>query len=249
MQTLTKFWETNSDAIWVSLITGFIFFVLGPIGVWFSGRKIKREKIRKAMETLLDVVEEMLVSGESIPAWKIPTLFRAVESENGVSLAEVYDHDDLFDDVILRFSKSKHLDPNQKTKYAETVEELRVSMKKATETKQARPILPSYIKTIENLREEIKKGEKEKALGHLAHLQDRITRDREIDIFNPFRLYVRIARQKPKMAIAVSVITLIIYGFLVQFMLRSINDKEPNKAVQPTPTAGTDAAAQPPRQP
>jgi hypothetical protein len=56
-QWLSDFWNNNSGNIIVSLI----FFILGPIGVWFSGRRIRLERIKKAKETLLDVFESMVV--------------------------------------------------------------------------------------------------------------------------------------------------------------------------------------------
>jgi hypothetical protein len=57
-----EFWKQNSTSIIISLIVGFVFFVLGPLGLWFSGKRIRKERIRKAKETLLDLLEEMIVN-------------------------------------------------------------------------------------------------------------------------------------------------------------------------------------------
>lgn len=98
----------------VSLGVGLVFFVLGPIGVWFSGRKIRRERIRKAKEMLIDLIEGMLVSQEAITTAKLKQLFNAVEREVETSIDSEYDLERLFEDISLRFQRSKHLDATQK---------------------------------------------------------------------------------------------------------------------------------------
>ena len=59
---ISQFWHENSANIIVSLIIGFVFFVLGPLGLWFSGKRIRRERLRKAKETLIDLLEGMVTS-------------------------------------------------------------------------------------------------------------------------------------------------------------------------------------------
>ena len=245
LETLAKFWAANSAAILISIVTGFLFFVLGPIGVWFSGKKIRRERTRKSIESLLDLVEGMLVSGEAIDATKVSTLFRGVERENSVDLEDSYDTDSLFDDLTLRFAKSRHLDPNQKNKYGETVEALRESIRKAREARSEKPAPISHAKLFEGLRAEIMKGDKARALGFLAHLQDKIVRERDADSYNPFRSYLRIYRRNPRVAITVTVLTLILYGFMIQTFILSKDKNRPNQTLQGTPGTVPSSSTEP----
>ena len=101
-----NFCHNNSSNIIVSFITGLIFFVLGPIGLWFSRKKIKQERTRKAKDALLDIVEGMLVNQEKIDEQKLSVLFRDVERDIDVDLGENYDVDRLLEDITLRFEKA-----------------------------------------------------------------------------------------------------------------------------------------------
>jgi hypothetical protein len=81
MDQLIVFWNENSSSIVVSFVVGFIFFVLGPIGVWFSGRKIRRERVQKAKDLLIDLVEGMIVSHEEITLEKLKKMYRAINNK------------------------------------------------------------------------------------------------------------------------------------------------------------------------
>src|SRR2546430_16407249 len=108
MEQLSLFWKANADVIVISLVVGFLFFVLGPIGVWFSGRKIRRERQRKAKEMLVDLVEGMIVTQEEVTPAKLGSIFNAVEREVEVEIGGSYDPERLFEDVMLRFQRSRH---------------------------------------------------------------------------------------------------------------------------------------------
>ena len=126
MEELIQFWNDNSANIIISIAVGLVFFVLGPLGLWFSGRKIRKERIRKAKEMLIDLVEGMIVNQEQITNSKLRKVFSAVEREVEVSIDADYNLERLFEDVILRFQRSKHLDPSQKDTYSKSLSELSV---------------------------------------------------------------------------------------------------------------------------
>jgi hypothetical protein len=121
---IKQFFIDNSSSIIVSLIIGAIFFILGPLGLWFSGKKVKREKINKAKSELLDLIESMLVNNEKITTSKLVTLFRAVERQNGNNLGLDSDLNNILEDLTLRFARSKHLSSDQKDSYIEKIDAL-----------------------------------------------------------------------------------------------------------------------------
>ena len=122
--TIKQFLIDNQASIWVSLIVGAIFFILGPLGLWFSGKKVKREKINKAKSELLDLIESMLVNKEQITISKLLTLFRAIERQNSVNLGLDTDLNNILEDLSLRFAKSKHLSSDQKDAYLKQIDDL-----------------------------------------------------------------------------------------------------------------------------
>jgi len=115
--TVSEFTSNNWSSIIISIITGLIFFVLGPLGLWFSNRKIRREKIKKAKEQILDLIESMLVNNETINVKKLSHVFHAIGRQNSVNLEFDIDLNDILEDLILRFAGSKHLSANQKDEY------------------------------------------------------------------------------------------------------------------------------------
>ena len=90
LDSILEFWRSNSASIIVSLIVGFLFFVLGPLGLWFSGRKIRRERIRKAKDSLLDLLEGMVVNQAPTGERKLRSVFRAIEREIDIDLSGEY---------------------------------------------------------------------------------------------------------------------------------------------------------------
>jgi len=89
-EALAQFWHDNSANIVVSLLVGFVFFVLGPMGLWFSGKKIRRERIRKAKEMLIDLLEGMIVNQAAVDEDKLRSVFRAVERDIDTDLSGEY---------------------------------------------------------------------------------------------------------------------------------------------------------------
>ena len=118
MDSIAAFWSANYENILISFGIGFVFFVLGPMGLWFSGRKIRKERIEKAKDMMIDLVEGMIVNQEDITNVKLRKLFGAIEREVNVAIDSAYDLERLFEDVALRFQRSKHLDTQQKNDYS-----------------------------------------------------------------------------------------------------------------------------------
>jgi len=175
---LVHFWQANSNAVLISLGTGFIFFVLGPIGVWFSGRRIRTERRRRASQALLDLLEDMLVSGEQIHPTNLSALFRAMERETDVVLEGFYDAETLFEDLALRFAKSRHLDATQKNKYSDEIhrisQEIAASARVLPEKSGERSIPRAYTKMFEELRQAINNTDTQKASTLVSELEKRL---------------------------------------------------------------------------
>lgn len=219
MEQLAIFWNTNADAIIVSLIVGFIFFVLGPIGVWFSGRKIRKERQRKAKDLLVDLVEGMIVTQEEVTPAKLGGMFRAVEREVEVEIGDSYDLERLFEDVMLRFQRSKHLDAAQKDAYSKRLAELSDSLKKKDRTVE-RVIPRAYEKIFSDLREVSAAGDKEKLPLIIAELEKRLshsTSERDA-VFSALNMYSRLAKEHPAMFIAVTIGVLAFYAYVLNYL-------------------------------
>ena len=152
-----------------------MFFVLGPIGVWFSGRRIRKERVRKAKELLIDLIEGMIVTQEQITTSKLKQPFNAVEREVETTIDADYDLERLFEDVSLRFQRSKHLDATQKDAYSTTLLSLGDSIKKAEET-GARVIPRSYRALFEDLRTSITEGSSDRSLNAINELEEKVSK-------------------------------------------------------------------------
>lgn len=218
---ITGFWNANSGNIIVSLIAGFIFFVLGPIGVWFSGRKIRLERTRKAKEVLLDLFEGMLVGEETIDEQKLSILFRATEREIDVNLGQRYDIESLLEDVVLRFEKSKHLDAGQKDKYANEVRRLSQEIKVKTERPKEGTVPRPYAKIIDNLKEALTENDLSTANKTVTELEERLVTDTTSDEFplNVFRVYRRLYERNPLLFLSLLLLTIIAYFIFIYFVI------------------------------
>lgn len=218
-ESVSKFFIDNQSSIIVSLIIGAIFFILGPLGLWFSGKKVKREKIKKAKDEFLDLIESMLVSNENFSRAKILTLFRAIERQNGISLELESDIENLLEDLSLRFARSKHLSAEQKDDYATRIDNLIVNLNE--QPNQAKDIsflirereIPKSIKTIINdLKAESENLNSEKLNEIIEKLEKYHKRPSD-----PFLLAVRIMKEKPKLFLWVLVVYITIIFLLLYF--------------------------------
>ncbi len=218
MDQIISFWTQNSSNIVVSFVIGFVFFVLGPIGVWFSGRKIRRERIKKAKELLIDLAEGMIVSHEEITLEKLKKMFRAIEREVDVSIDSHYDLERLFEDVMLRFQRSKHLDSEQKDAYAKKLSELNSFLAKKDQVKETVNIPKSYEKLFSELSSNIERNEKEAINENLEELKKKVARRNGINdpILNVFGFYLRFLQEKPVLFIVALILSISIYIVLLQ---------------------------------
>lgn len=179
-ESIKQFFIDNSSSIIVSLIIGAIFFVLGPLGLWFSGKKVKREKINKAKSELLDLIESMLVNNEKITISKLITLFRAVERQNGNNLGLDSDLNNILEDLTLRFAKSKHLSSEQKDSYIEKIDAL-INSIKSEESRNLKDNnqreIPKSLKSIITelkLETESANGDSKKMIDKIQQLEDKL---------------------------------------------------------------------------
>lgn len=218
MNQLIVFWNENSSSIVVSFVVGFIFFVLGPIGVWFSGRKIRRERVQKAKDLLIDLVEGMIVSHEEITLEKLKKMYRAIEREVDVSIDSHYDLERLFEDVMLRFQRSKHLDSEQKDTYAKKLSELTDLLSENAQRKEVVNIPKSYEKLFTELSKSIDSNDKDAINVSLEQLKKRVSRSNDFNdpILNIFGIYLRILREKPALFVVSLILAIALYAIILQ---------------------------------
>lgn len=215
--SITRFWNDNQSSIVVSIIVGAIFFVLGPLGLWFSGKKVRKEKTNKAKADILDLFESMLVNKENMTVSKLLTLFRAIERSNSINLSIDTDLTNLLEDLTLRFSRSKHLSADQKDQYLTQIDKLIQELNTQDKAQESgtsltiRELPKSYKSLVEELKEEASKHESEELNKKVENIEKRLM----IRPTEPIALMARIIREKPKQAIA----GLIIYVIIIFLML------------------------------
>ena len=215
-----NFITANASSIIISISVGLIFFVLGPLGLWFSKRKIRREKVKKAQENLLDIVEGMLVNDEDITENRLSSLFFAVSRENGINLEVESDIENLLEDLILRFERSKHLSSQQKDTYIKKIESLQVKLFKVEQSSTERREIPkSFKRIIDDLEENINQNKLDKAQIEIKHLKERL-----LDRVNPFdkifSVYFRIYKRNPLLFIIATIIVLVGYIYLITILTK-----------------------------
>ncbi|MGE6221327.1 hypothetical protein ACQKCH_16005 [Nubsella zeaxanthinifaciens] len=219
--SISKFFIDNQSSIIVSLIIGAIFFILGPLGLWFSGKKVKHEKIKKAKDEFLDLIESMLVNNENFSRSKILTLFRAIERQNGISLELDSDIENLLEDLSLRFARSKHLSAEQKDEYASRIDKLIINLneKPDQETKEnsltREREIPKSIKSIIN---ELKTESENLNSDSLKEIIEKLEKYHKRPS-DPLLLAVRVIREEPRFFLSVLVVYIIIVALLVYFDL------------------------------
>jgi len=205
----------------ISLGVGFVFFVLGPAGVWFSGRRIRKERIRKAKEMLIDLIEGMIVTQEKITTAKLKQLFNAVEREVETTIDSEYDLERLFEDVSLRFQRSKHLDSSQKETYSATLLTLVESLEKSEES--GKRIIPrSYKVLLEQLRESISNNDQENANTVIKEIEEKVSKiPQEAEpLLRILSVQKRMIREYPVIVGAVAIIYVIIVSLVLTGVIK-----------------------------
>ena len=217
LETFWDFITANAGNIIISISVGLIFFVLGPLGLWFSKRKIRVEKTKKAKENLLDLVESMLVNNENITESRLSSLFFAVSRENGINLEIENDILDLIEDLILRFQRSKHLSAEQKDEYIKSLETLEKTMFKSEadeKDEEQREIPKSYVRIFRELEEHLNNKDSDKAKKELSVLKEKLLiRDNPLDRI--FSIYYKLYKRNPLFFIITLIGVIALYVYII----------------------------------
>lgn len=221
--SISQFWHDNSANIVVSLMVGFVFFVLGPLGLWFSGKRIRRERIRKAKETLIDLLEGMVVNQAQTDEAKLKSVFQAVERDIDIDLSGEYQLNHWLGDVILRFERSRHLSAEQKQTYYESVRKFfdQINAKRSESPRLEVP--RKYEPVVADLKTALAANDSARALASLEELERSLSqRERSQDpILNVFRIYRRLYERNPLTFSVVLLFVLAGYSyFIFRFLLR-----------------------------
>lgn len=210
--TVKQFCIDNSASIIVSLLIGALFFILGPMGLWFSGKKVRREKIHKAKSDFLDLTESMLVNKEKVDIPKLLILFRAVERQNGIDLGLEADIENLLGDLALRFSQSKHLSSEQKDAYIEQLNALLAKLYEPDKSEQAmaeetpRPLPKSIQSVVSELRQVAEKLDSSELKEKIDQLEKSYRPPTD-----PFSLTFRLIRERPRFFL----IGMLVYAIII----------------------------------
>jgi hypothetical protein len=161
---------------WVEILLSVISIIVGAIVGYVFYRLQKRdvasaeiERINRAREEMLDILESNVVNKQNISEETIYNLLAASEREYRVSLRDICTPITLLQDVTLRLHRSRHLDINQKTDYSARLEKVILEISESSREISADSTDPIEIaRTVE---EAIKNNEQEKALENLLLLK------------------------------------------------------------------------------
>lgn len=220
-QHIIDFTTKNWDNIIVSIITGILFFVLGPLGLWFSNKKIRKEKIIKAKEQLLDLVESMLVNNETINSRKLTSVFYAIGRQNNVNLEFETDLTNILEDLTLRFAGSKHLSAKQKDEYIEQVHNIlddlhkKEAEEKNEELEKRKTIPKSYKRLIDEIEAKVSENDIESVKNNLEQLKEKLTTTNlDSSLVKIFSVYGRLYKRNPIMFFVSFIIVIAFYIWL-----------------------------------
>ena len=220
---VAQFWRLHSTNIIITLVVGVAFFVLGPLGVWFSGKKIRRERVRKAKETLIDLLEGMVVNKAQVDEAKLTSVLRAVERDVDIDLAGEYHGDDWLGDVVLRFEKSRHLSADQKQQYYDAVRKISDEIHVKTDQKPRVEVPRKYEAILNDLKNSLASNDTGRFASSLEELERALSqRERSQDpLLNVWGLYRRLYQRSPVtfFVTGLAVVGLYVY-FFYRFLLR-----------------------------
>jgi len=163
---IKAYWQN----IMVSIIVGFIFFVLSSMVFKIRERSVAFERYKKAKGTILDILESSLINKQEPTQYRIKHIIQAAQREENVELRD--SPLTLLEDLELRFEKSRHLDTNQQTYFINQIEELISQI----ETEDRIRLVPlSYEKILESLKSNIESGKKEDSIADLNNLTNKLS--------------------------------------------------------------------------
>ena len=212
---ILKFLSDNKSSLLANLVAGLVFFVLGPVVIGISNRKFRKEKLNRAKDGFLDLLENMLVNQEAVSKEKLSTLFHAVSREHTVNMEVETDLQYLLEDLSLRFAKSKHLSPAQKDEYSNRIEEIKLLLEQKPKPEE-KSIPKSYTRIFDELEKTVETGSKEEISKEINQLKDKLKDDRAIR--GPIGMYsfmFKRMKERPILFGTVTIITIIIYVLLI----------------------------------
>lgn len=124
VDALVELLRKNLPSIVITLICGFLFFLLSTFTYRKYTKSVQYERRKKAIEILIDIVENLLVIKKDITLEKFFRIVHALERENEIELAPFISLRSILEDVELRIEKSRHLDPKQKENYVKRIEKV-----------------------------------------------------------------------------------------------------------------------------
>ena len=173
------------------MVLNYIFYILSTYALKKYITSAGKERVKRAKESLLTILESRIINKQEISLEKINSLLKAIEREHSVILSDLVSPLSLLQDLELEFEKSHHLDPNQKEEYCRLIQnqiqEIRVS-------EDALNIPSKYSEILENLEENIKSKNTDKSLELIKLLKFKLYEREELTYEDPklFLIFVSI---------------------------------------------------------
>lgn len=213
-EEIFKFLAENRSSLLTNFIAGLVFFVLGPVVLGLSNRRIRKEKLNRAKDSILDLFENMLVNKETVTKEKLSTLFHAVSRQHSVNMEVDTDLQYLLEDLSLRFATSKHLSPSQKDEYSNRIEEIKKLLEQKPEQEERR-IPKSFTRIFEELDIKVENGNKEEIIKQVDELKTKIMDDRHSRVPGIYPFFFRQMREKPLQFGITIFISIVIYVVII----------------------------------
>lgn len=166
---------------WVEIVLSVISIIVGAIVGYVFYRLQKRdvtsaqsERIKRAHEELLDVIESYIINKQNISENTIYNLLDASERQYQVDLRAVSTPITLLQDVALRLQKSRHLDVTQKSGYSTEIEKIISSITDLHKEIPEGAKMPLEI--VATAEAALENNEKEKALEAIGHLKQELSK-------------------------------------------------------------------------
>jgi ABC-type multidrug transport system fused ATPase/permease subunit len=214
---LIEFVKENWPTIIVTLLGGFVFFLLSIYLYGKYARSALYERKKRAKESLVDIMESLIIVKKTINLNKFSRVVRALEREYEVELSDV-SFRSILEDIELRIEKSKHLDPQQKIDYADNIEKIVVDAEELITKEKTIKLHTRTKDIIQLLRENVESGEKEEALERIEQLSEHLSKYR-----TPFYDFIELSRKRPKAFALVFIATLVFY-VLVMYIVTYLFD-------------------------
>lgn len=155
-------------ANWPSIVIGAIVTLISLIITNNYAISAENERFKQAQNEILDILENRIINNQELSESKIKRLLNAVARENQIQASQFESLISIIETLELRFENSKHLSPDQKSKYSQKIEKIISDMEHGDVDLL---ISTNYGDIIENIKNLINSNQQKEALKSLDLLK------------------------------------------------------------------------------